>query len=259
MGDERLMAAEATVRASGADWTIVRANWFDQNFDEGVLHPAVLAGAVMLPLGQSRHPFVDSDDIAAVAAAALTEPGHAGRTHVVTGPEDLTFAEAVVTIARTSGRNVVYQGEPDDHLAAAAEAGIDPEVARTQLAAFDALCRHPEASAATGTVRAVTGRDRHRARGHRPRPDPVRHLRGTRRGGRSLDDVNTSPRYPFSDLHSRAVRPGSGQPPDHATSNRPSVSRPSGRPPRPNPVSCHQRRRQLAHCTQTRLTSESRR
>jgi uncharacterized protein YbjT (DUF2867 family) len=159
MGDERLMAAEATVRASGADWTIVRANWFDQNFDEGFLHPTVLAGAVTLPLGESRHPFVDAEDIAAVAAAALTEPGHAGRTHVVTGPEELTFAEAVATVARASGRSIVCRGEPDDHLAAAAEAGIDPEVARTQLAGFDALCRHPEASAAPGTVRAVTGRD----------------------------------------------------------------------------------------------------
>ena len=97
MGDERLMAAEATVRASGADWTIVRANWFDQNFDEGFLHPAVLAGAVTLPLGQSRHPFVDADDIAAVAArgahrarARGTHPrGHRARRAHLLGPRGL--------------------------------------------------------------------------------------------------------------------------------------------------------------------------
>jgi uncharacterized protein YbjT (DUF2867 family) len=181
MGDERLMAAEATVRASGADWTIVRANWFDQNFDEGFLHPAVLAGAVTLPLGQSRHPFVDADDITAVAArgahrarARGTHPrGHRAR--------ELTFAEAVATVARASGRSIAYRGEPDDHLAAAAEAGIDPEVARTQLAAFDALCRHPEASAATGTVRAVTGRD----------PIPFATYAGRAAATGAWDDVNT--------------------------------------------------------------------
>ena len=35
MGDARLLAAERTVRDSGADWTILRAAWFHQNFDEG--------------------------------------------------------------------------------------------------------------------------------------------------------------------------------------------------------------------------------
>lgn len=41
----------------------------------------------------------------------------------------------------------------------AAAAGIAPNDARAQLAAFNALYCHPEASAATGTVRAVTGRE----------------------------------------------------------------------------------------------------
>ena len=100
---------------------------------------------------------------------------------MVTGPEELTFAEAVATVARASGRSIAYRGEPDDHLAAAAEAGIDPEVARTQLAVFDALCRHPEASAATGTVRAVTGRD----------PIPFATYAGRAAATGAWDDVNT--------------------------------------------------------------------
>lgn len=95
MGDERLLAAERTVRESGADWTIVRADWFNQNFDEGFFRPAVLAGELALPLAELRQGFVDADDIAAVAAAALTEDGHAGQRHELTGPRALSFAEAL--------------------------------------------------------------------------------------------------------------------------------------------------------------------
>jgi uncharacterized protein YbjT (DUF2867 family) len=70
MGDERLIAAERTVRASGAEWAIVRPDWFNQNFDEGFFQPAVLAGQLALPLGDHRDAFVDADDIAAVADGA---------------------------------------------------------------------------------------------------------------------------------------------------------------------------------------------
>ncbi|HEX2300632.1 MAG TPA: NAD(P)H-binding protein [Pseudonocardiaceae bacterium] len=159
MGDQRLITSEGTVRGSGVDWTIVRASWFNQNFDEGFLRSSVLDGVVTLPLGDSRHGFVDAADIAAVAATCLIEPGHAGRTYVVTGPAALTFAEAVQIVSHASGRPVVYRGEPEDYLTTAAAAGFSPDQARAQLAAFEALRRHPEESAATGTVHALTGRD----------------------------------------------------------------------------------------------------
>jgi uncharacterized protein YbjT (DUF2867 family) len=86
MGDERLLAAERTVRGSGADWTIVRPDWFDQNFDEGFFHPAVMAGELAVPFGDVKQGFVDADDIAAVATTALTSDRHAGRTYELTGP-----------------------------------------------------------------------------------------------------------------------------------------------------------------------------
>jgi uncharacterized protein YbjT (DUF2867 family) len=54
MRDERLMGAERTVRESGAEWTILRPNWFNQNFDEGFFQPAVLAGELAMPLGDYR-------------------------------------------------------------------------------------------------------------------------------------------------------------------------------------------------------------
>lgn len=113
MGDTRLMDAEETVRSSGADWTILRANWFDQNFDEGFLRDAVMAGEVALPLGDLRQAFVDAGDVAAMAFTALTQDGHSGQTYDVMGPRALSFGEAVEIISEAAGRPVRFDGAPD--------------------------------------------------------------------------------------------------------------------------------------------------
>ncbi|TDQ54329.1 NmrA family NAD(P)-binding protein [Actinorugispora endophytica] len=157
MGDERLTAAERTVRDSGADWTIVRPDWFDQNFDEGFFRPAVLAGELALPLGDVKQGFVDAGDIAAVAAAALTGDGHAGRVYELTGPEALSFPDALAAIGRASGRTIRHLGGDDDYTASLAAAGVPVEEARRALDSFAALRRLGDAEP-TDAVRRVTGR-----------------------------------------------------------------------------------------------------
>ena len=84
-GETEAQRAERGVRARVPEWTIVRCSWFAQNFSEGYLLDPVLAGEVALPVGDVAEPFVDVDDIADVAVAALTEDGHAGRVYEVTG------------------------------------------------------------------------------------------------------------------------------------------------------------------------------
>ncbi|RVX44649.1 uncharacterized protein YbjT (DUF2867 family) [Nonomuraea polychroma] len=153
MGDERLMSAERTVRESGAEWTILRPSWFDQNFDEGFFQPAIMAGEVVVPLGDVRQAFVDAGDIAAVAAAALTEDGHAGRTYEITGPSSLTLGEAVEIIARAAGREVRYRGGDEDYLTAM---GFS-EQAMAEVKAFAAL-RGLGDQPVSEAVRQVTGR-----------------------------------------------------------------------------------------------------
>ncbi|MEO3888132.1 NAD(P)H-binding protein [Nonomuraea sp. B5E05] len=118
MGDERLMNAERTVRDSGAGWTILRPSWFDQNFDEGFLRPAVMAGELMVPMGAVRQAFVDGGDIAAVAAAALTQDGHAGHSYEITGPRALSFGEAAEIIGWAVGREITYLGGEEEYIAA---------------------------------------------------------------------------------------------------------------------------------------------
>lgn len=107
-GEEERLPTERAVRESGAEWTILLSSWFCQNFSEGFLLPPVLAGEVVLPGGDVAEPFVDVEDIADVAVAALTEDGHASQIYELTGRRLLTFAEAVTEIANASGREIEY-------------------------------------------------------------------------------------------------------------------------------------------------------
>jgi uncharacterized protein YbjT (DUF2867 family) len=101
---------EQRVKASGLEWTILRPGGFNQNFSEGFLLPGILhAGAIATATGDGAVAFVDADDIAAVAAAALTEDGHHQATYVVTGPEALTFADAAAIIGTAAGRPIAHR------------------------------------------------------------------------------------------------------------------------------------------------------
>ena len=118
-GEAEAQAAERVLADSGADWTVLRASWFSQNFSESYLLDMVLAGEVALPAGDVGEPFTDADDIADVAVAVLTADGHVGQTYELTGPRLLTFAEATATIAAASGRDVAYTRIPPADFAAA--------------------------------------------------------------------------------------------------------------------------------------------
>src|SRR5215211_2108173 len=80
-GEEEAQRTEELLQSSGADWTILRASWFAQNFSESFMADSVRAGELVLPAGTIGESFVHADDIADVAAAALTEDGHVGKLY----------------------------------------------------------------------------------------------------------------------------------------------------------------------------------
>jgi uncharacterized protein YbjT (DUF2867 family) len=128
-GEAEAEHAEEAVRDSGADLTIVRATWFAQNFSEGFMLDGILSGVLALPAGDTPEPFVDTDDIADVAVAGLTDDRHIGQLYELTGPRALTFAEAVAEISRASGRDVRYQPVSVDDFASAMSAqGLPADV-----------------------------------------------------------------------------------------------------------------------------------
>jgi uncharacterized protein YbjT (DUF2867 family) len=127
-GEEEAQRAERAVQDTGADLTIVRCAWFMQNFSEDYLLEQIVGGEVVLPADEELEPFIDADDIADVAAAALTDDRHIGQLYELTSPRLLTFAGAVREIAEATGREIRYVPvSVDEYAAGAAEHGVPPE------------------------------------------------------------------------------------------------------------------------------------
>lgn len=155
-GEAEAQAAERLVQESGREWTIVRASWFNQNFSEGAFLPMVLAGEIALPAGDVPEPFVDADDIADVAAAALTEDGHQGEIYEVTGPRLLTLAEAAAEIAAAAGREVRFAALSQDAFSQGlSAAGLPHEYAWLLDYLFDTVLDGRNAYLADGVRRAI--------------------------------------------------------------------------------------------------------
>ena len=107
-GEQQAELSEQAVQNCGAEWTILRCSWFNQNFSENYLLEPILQGEVALPVDAVTEPFVDAEDIADVAVAALTEDGHAEQLYELTGPRLLTFADAVAEIAEAASREIRF-------------------------------------------------------------------------------------------------------------------------------------------------------
>ncbi len=126
-GEEEAQRCEGIVQASGLEWTVVRASWFAQNFSEGAFTELVQVGEVALPAGEVLEPFIDIEDIADVAVAALTEEGHDGEVYEVTGPRLMTFADTVSEISEAAGREIRFVSVSREAFEAGlAQAGLPP-------------------------------------------------------------------------------------------------------------------------------------
>ncbi|MCP3870449.1 MAG: NmrA family transcriptional regulator [Gammaproteobacteria bacterium] len=113
-GEAGARRAEAVLKSSRLDWNIVRSSWFMQNFNEGFMIEGILNGELILPAGAIVEPFIDIDDIADVAIAALTRPELRNRLFEVSGPHAMTFAQSAAEISRAVGYDVKYTQIPID-------------------------------------------------------------------------------------------------------------------------------------------------
>jgi len=155
-GEAEAQRAEQAVRDSGADLTILRSTWFSQNFSEDYLLEPVLSGELALPAGDTPEPFVDADDIADVAVAALTQDGHAGQIYELTGPRLLTLAEAAAEISKAAGREIRYVPvSAEEYAATAARQGVPGEVIDLLTYLFGEVLDGRNAHLADGVRRAL--------------------------------------------------------------------------------------------------------
>ncbi|MFJ4282245.1 NmrA family transcriptional regulator [Streptomyces massasporeus] len=159
-GEDQALPTEEALHASGADWTVVRAAWFAQNFSEGPLVAELRErGELVFPADEVREPFLDVRDIADVVVAALTSGDrYVGRTLTLSGARLLTFGEAVAEIARATGRALTYRAvSTRDYGEALVGFGVPPQEVAGMTAIFDTLLDGRNAHLSDG-VREVLGR-----------------------------------------------------------------------------------------------------
>jgi uncharacterized protein YbjT (DUF2867 family) len=147
--------SEAAVRGAGIAWTVLRPSGFQSNALRWL--PQLRAGDVVrAPWPHLSSAVIDPADIAAVAATVLTEHGHDGVAHALSGPEALSPADQVATLARVLARPLRYEPISDEQARS--------EMAESTPAAYvDAFFRFYsdgefDDSAVLDTVSGITGR-----------------------------------------------------------------------------------------------------
>lgn len=116
---ERLLAA------SGLPTTILRNNWYTENY-VGTLDQAAATGEILGSAGEGRVASATRADYAEAAAVVLTTPGHEGAVYELSGDAAWTFDELAAVASELLGREVVYRSvSPEEHAAALTAAGLD--------------------------------------------------------------------------------------------------------------------------------------
>jgi uncharacterized protein YbjT (DUF2867 family) len=147
------------VRSTMPEWAVLRPSWFMQNFTgDHLVAQGVRDGEIVTATGDGRVAFIDADDIAAVAAHALTDPVAHNTEHILTGPRALGYDEAATVVARHLGRPVQHRSvSAEEHAGYVAASGIPLEFARI-LSALDVDIAGGAEDRVTRTVEDVTGR-----------------------------------------------------------------------------------------------------
>ena len=149
---------EELIRASGLDWTFLRPGMFMSNSIGWWAASIKAQGVVYFPGGKGKSAPIDSRDIAAVAALALTQAGHSGQVYELTGSELLTVKEMVGIISRTLGKPIRYVDIPP--FAAKlrmSKSGMDKRRVNTLMELLKSL-RKNESARVRDTVQRLTGR-----------------------------------------------------------------------------------------------------
>ena len=106
---------ENLLKNSGLAYTILRPAWFMQNFCKGITRDNIARDSeIRLPAGEGRTSFVSTDDVASVAAEALTDSCHAGKEYAITGGECLSYAQVAAIMTNQLGRTISYRPITND-------------------------------------------------------------------------------------------------------------------------------------------------
>lgn len=153
-----LRKAEVHLERSGLAYSIIRPNWFMQNFNTFWIRGILEHGKIFLPVGAARGSFIDARDIAAVAAALLAGNDFNHHDFDLTGPEALNHDEVAATLSSETGRSISFEDiAPSAMRSALLEAGVPPAFAEFLLLILSYF-KDGHAQRTTDAVRQLTGR-----------------------------------------------------------------------------------------------------
>jgi uncharacterized protein YbjT (DUF2867 family) len=152
-----LRIIERYLMKSGLDYTILRPNFFMENFSSGWISPMIAAGTIRVPAGDARTSFISVEDIAGVVAACFEERRY-GEECSLTGPESLTYGEVARIISDACGRTVNYIPMTEAEMVQHARQQGMPESAILYMAGLFDQVRAGLMADTTGVVREVTGK-----------------------------------------------------------------------------------------------------
>ena len=149
---------EKELQASGMAWTMLRPHHFMQNL-LGQAGYVTKEGAIYSPSGDGKIPYIDADDVAAVAFVTLTRPGHVGKKYVLTGSEAISYRQAAEIIGAVIGKKLRFVDEsPEQARARRVREGVPPAVIESILAIGAYQRAGGKTVTITNTVAELTGR-----------------------------------------------------------------------------------------------------
>jgi len=152
-----LRSIEHHLMRSGIGYTILRPNFFMENFSTGFIASMIPTGEICLAAGDGKTSFISVEDIADIAAIAFQEK-RLGAEYNLTGPEALDYSQVAKIISGVSGRNVTYRAISEEAMLKGARDQGMPESAVRYLALLYTRVREGLMARVTDDVRKVTGK-----------------------------------------------------------------------------------------------------
>lgn len=151
--------AEMHLEGSGLAWNVIRPNWFMQNFHTFWLHGIQTQGQILLPAGSAKGSFIDTRDIAAVAAQLLSSDEFVNAAHDLTGSESLDHAQVAAVLSKAAGKSIGYTDIPEDAMRQGLLGAGMPADYTEFLLVILGFFKAGVADRITDTVRHITGHE----------------------------------------------------------------------------------------------------
>lgn len=153
-----LRRAELHLERSGLAWNVIRPNWFMQNFHTFWLQGIQTQGQILLPVGAAKGSFIDTRDIAAVAARLLSSDDFVNQSYDLTGSEAFDHTQVAAILSKAAGRTIGYTDVPEDAMRQGLlGAGLSADYAEFLLAILGAF-KAGYAERTTDAVQRITGK-----------------------------------------------------------------------------------------------------